>query len=131
MRSRWAGRAREGRRRSRALAIDSGGTVVARYEKLHLPEEPGFWETRHYEPGTEPPRRIDAFGVPIGVQLCSDNNRPEGAHLIGAQGGMAMINPRATEEKTYQRWKTVFRANALTSTLYILSVNRPHPEDGV
>jgi N-carbamoylputrescine amidase len=120
-----------GRRTSRALVIDAGGEVRATYEKLHLPEEPGFWETSHYEPGTEAPKRIDAFGLPIGVQLCSDNNRPQGVHLLGAQGAMAMINPRATEEKTYQRWKTVFRANALTSCLYVLSVNRPYPEDGV
>jgi N-carbamoylputrescine amidase len=120
-----------GRRTSRALVIDAGGEVRATYEKLHLPEEPGFWETSHYEPGTEAPKRIDAFGLPIGLQLCSDNNRPEGVHLLGAQGAMAMINPRATEEKTYQRWKTVFRANALTSCLYVLSVNRPYPEDGV
>jgi 5-aminopentanamidase len=120
-----------GRRTSRALIIDATGAIRATYEKLHLPEEPGFWETSHYEPGTEAPKRIDAFGLPIGVQLCSDNNRPEGTHLLGAQGAMAMINPRATEEKTYQRWKTVFRANALTSSVYVLSVNRPHPEDGV
>jgi N-carbamoylputrescine amidase len=120
-----------GRRTSRALVIDATGAIRATYEKLHLPEEPGFWETSHYEPGTEAPRRIDAFGLPIGVQLCSDNNRPQGVHLLGAQGAMAMINPRATEEKTYQRWKTVFRANALTSCLYVLSVNRPYPEDGV
>jgi N-carbamoylputrescine amidase len=120
-----------GRRTSRALVIDATGAIRATYEKLHLPEEPGFWETSHYEPGTEAPKRIDAFGLPIGVQLCSDNNRPEGVHLLGAQGTMAMINPRATEERTYQRWKTVFRANALTSCLYVLSVNRPYPEDGV
>jgi predicted amidohydrolase len=120
-----------GRRTSRALIVDATGAIRATYEKLHLPEEPGFWETSHYEPGTEAPKRIDAFGLPIGVQLCSDNNRPEGTHLLGAQGAMAMINPRATEEVTYQRWKTVFRANALTSSVYVLSVNRPHPEDGV
>ena len=120
-----------GRRTSRALIIDPAGEIRGTYEKLHLPEEPGFWETSHYEPGTEAPKRIDAFGLPIGVQLCSDNNRPEGTHLLGAQGAVAMINPRATEEKTYQRGKTVFRANALTSTLYVLSVNRPYPEDGV
>jgi predicted amidohydrolase len=120
-----------GRRTSRALIMDATGAIRATYEKLHLPEEPGFWETSHYEPGTEAPKRIDAFGLPIGVQLCSDNNRPEGTHLLGAQGAMAMINPRATEEVTYQRWKTVFRANALTSSVYVLSVNRPHPEDGV
>lgn len=120
-----------GRRTSRALILDRAGEVRATYEKLHLPEEEGFWETSHYEPGTAAAKRIDAFGVPIGVQLCSDNNRPEGTHLLGAQGAMAMINPRATEERSYQRWKTVFRANALTSCLYVLSVNRPHPEDGV
>ncbi|MGH2446695.1 MAG: nitrilase-related carbon-nitrogen hydrolase, partial [Candidatus Limnocylindria bacterium] len=61
----------------------------------------------------------------------SDNNRPQGMHLLGAQGAMAMLNPRASEERSYQRWKTVFRANALTSCVYVLSVNRPHPENGV
>jgi predicted amidohydrolase len=121
----------EGRRTSRALAFERAGRLVATYEKLHLPEEDGFWETSHYEPGTEPPRRIDAFGVPIGLQLCSDNNRPEGTHLLGAQGVVAMVNPRATEEATFQLWKTVWRANALTSCCYVLSVNRPHPEQGV
>jgi N-carbamoylputrescine amidase len=120
-----------GRRTSRALVLDAGGTVVATYEKLHLPEEPGFWETSHYEPGTDAPRAIDAFGVPFGVQLCSDINRPEGCHLLGALGAMAVLAPRATEERTYQRWKPVFRANAQTSCAYLLSVNRPHPEDGV
>ncbi len=120
-----------GRRTSRALVFDRAGEVRATYEKLHLPEEEGFWETSHYEPGTEPPKRIDTFGVPIGLQLCSDSNRPEGTHLLGAQGVAAMINPRATEEATYQRWKTVWRANALTSCCYVLSVNRPDPEDGV
>ena len=120
-----------GRRTSRALVIAPSGQVVSTYEKLHLPEEEGFWETSHYQPGTDAPQRIDAFGIPIGVQLCSDNNRPEGTHLLGAQGAMAMINPRATEERTYQRWKVVFRANAMTSACYVLSVNRPHPEAGV
>lgn len=120
-----------GRRTSRALVFDRSGGLVATYEKLHLPEEPGFWETSHYEPGTEGPQRIDAFGLPVGVQLCSDINRPEGSHLLGAQGAMAVLAPRASEERTYQRWKVVFRASALTSCCYVLSVNRPHPEDGV
>jgi N-carbamoylputrescine amidase len=120
-----------GRRTSRVLVFNAHGGIVARYEKLHLPEEPGFWETSHYQPGDEPPHRIDAFGLPFGVQVCSDTNRPEGTHLLGAEGAMAVLIPRATEERTYQRWKTVFRANAVTSCLYVLSVNRPHPEEGV
>ena len=120
-----------GRRTSRALVFDRAGQLQATYEKLHLPEEPGFWETSHYEPGTEPPRRIDALGLPIGVQLCSDSNRPQGTQLLGAQGVMAVINPRSTEERTLQRWKSVWRANAITSCCYVLSVNRPRPEEGV
>lgn len=120
-----------GRRTSRALVFDRTGALRATYEKLHLPDEPGFWEPAHYEPGTEAPRRIDAFGLPIGVQLCSDTNRPEGSHLLGAQGAMAIVNPRSSEERTYQRWKPVWRANAMTSCCYVLSVNRPYPEAGV
>jgi N-carbamoylputrescine amidase len=119
------------RRTSRALIFDRHGELVGTYEKLHLPEEEGFWETSHYEPGTDGPARIDAFGLPIGVQICSDNNRPEGTHLLAAQGAMAVIVPRASEERTYQRWKVVFRANAMTSACYVLSVNRPDPESGV
>ena len=124
-------RAEDGRRTSRALVFDAGGAITATYEKLHLPEESGFWETSHYEPGTAAAQRIDGFGLPFGVQICSDNNRPEGTHLLGAQGAMASIVPRASEEKTYQRWKTVFRSNGLTGCMYVLSVNRPYPEGGV
>jgi N-carbamoylputrescine amidase len=121
----------DGRRTSRALVFDAQGELVSTFEKLHLPEEPGFWETSHYEPGSAVARPIDAFGMPIGIQICSDTNRPEGSHLLGALGAEAILIPRASEEKTYQRWKVVFRANALTSAAYVLSVNRPFPEAGV
>ena len=124
-------RAEDGRRTSRALVFDRAGQLRATYEKLHLPEEPGFWETSHYQSGTKPPRRIDGLGLPIGVQLCSDTNRPQGTQLLGAQGVIAVVNPRASEERTLQRWKAVWRANALTACCYVLSVNRPYPEEGV
>ena len=120
-----------GRRTSRALLFDGTGRIIARYEKLHLPEEAGFWETSHYEPGTTPPRAIEHFGLSVGLQICSDINRPQGSHLLGAQGAEAILAPRATEQRTYERWRVVFKANALTSCAYILSVNRPAPEEGV
>jgi 5-aminopentanamidase len=120
-----------GRRTSRALLFDGHGEVIARYEKLHLPEEPGFWETSHYEPGTTAPEPTETFPLSIGMQVCSDTNRPEGSHLLGAMGAEAILIPRATEQRTYARWKVVFQANALTSTAYVLSVNRPEPEQGV
>jgi N-carbamoylputrescine amidase len=123
--------ATSGRRTSRALLFNGRGEVLARYEKLHLPEEPGFWETSHYEPGTAAPRPIEGFGLSLGIQICSDINRPEGSHLLGAQGAEAILAPRATEPETYPSWRVVFQANALTSGAYVLSVTRPEPEEGV
>ncbi|MDQ3880248.1 MAG: hypothetical protein M3295_04140, partial [Chloroflexota bacterium] len=120
-----------GRRASTALVFDPSGDVVATYEKMHLPEEPGFWETSHYEAGRTPPCRIDGFALPLGVQVCSDVNRPEGSHLLGAQGVDLIVCPRATERATWPRWRTVLIANALTSAAHVVSVNRPAAEQGV
>jgi predicted amidohydrolase len=120
-----------GRRHNTALIFDATGRLRATYAKLHIPEEPGFWESSHYEGGTKMPAVIDAFGLDIGVQICSDMNRPEGSHLLGALGAHAILGPRSTEQRTYPRWRVVWQANALTCASYILSVNRPAPEQGV
>jgi predicted amidohydrolase len=119
------------RRHNTALVFDRSGTLVTSYRKIHLPEEEGFWETRHYEPGDTLPVLFDDFGLRAGLQICSDINRPEGSHLLGALGADVIINPRATEAATFARWRTVFVANAMTSGAYVLSVNRPREESGV
>lgn len=116
-----------GRRYNTALVFDSNGELVDSYRKLHLPEEDGFWETHHYEQGDRPPRVIDGLGMPIGVQICSDSHRPVGSYLLAALGAEAIIVPRATEPTTWERWRLVLRANAITSNAYVLSVNRPEP----
>jgi predicted amidohydrolase len=121
----------DGQRRNTALVFDAQGQLLESYAKLHLPEEPGFWETSHYVPGSRPARVIDAFGLPLGVQICSDINRPEGSHALAAAGAQAILAPRATEQRTFGRWRVVFRATALTSAAFVLSVNRPRPEGGV
>ncbi|MCP4655156.1 MAG: carbon-nitrogen hydrolase family protein [bacterium] len=123
--------AESGQRRNRALVFDSAGALVATYDKLHAPSEEGFWETDQYEVGSLPPARIDAFGLPVGVQICSDLKRPVGCHLLGAQGVAAILAPRGTEAATWDRWRLVMRANAITSCAYLLSVARPGPEAGV
>jgi predicted amidohydrolase len=120
-----------GRRASTALVFDAAGSLVATYEKLHLPEEPGFWETSHYEPGRTVPCSIGGFAMPIGVQICSDVNRPVGTHLLAAQGVEVVVCPRATERATWERWRVVLRANALTSGAFVVSVNRPGPDGDV
>ena len=120
-----------GLRHNTALVFDADGKHVASYRKTHLPEEPGFWETSHYAPGREMASVIGAFSLPIGIQICSDINRPEGCHLLGAMGAEVILAPRATEPETFPFWRLVFQANALTSGSYVLSVGRPAPEDGV
>jgi predicted amidohydrolase len=120
-----------GRCHNTALAFDRSGELVGSYRKLHLPEEEGFWETSHYDPGDKPPSVIQGLPLRLGIQVCSDVNRPEGSLLLGALGAEVIVCPRATEAATFPRWKIVLTANALTSCTYVISVPRPQPEFGV
>ncbi len=120
-----------GRRHNRALAFDAEGRLVAHYDKAHIPEEPGFWETSHYEPGGEPARPVEGLGMPLGVQICSDANRPEGTHALAAAGAELVLVPRCTERATWETWKVVLRASARTSACFVATANRPGPEAGV
>lgn len=119
------------RRYNTALVINNRGDILNTWRKSHIPEEPGFWETSHYDAGLDVPNPIEGLPMPIGVQICSDLNRPEECHILAAAGAAVVVNPRATELATYQRWRSVFIANALTSACYIFSVNRPAPEQDV
>jgi len=118
-------------RRNTALVIDPTGTLRGTYSKIHIPDEPGFWEADHYQADDEIPRPLNICDVPMGIQICSDINRPAGTHILTAQGAEIILGPRSTELATYEKWKPVFQANALTGGCYVLSVNRPVPEDGV
>jgi predicted amidohydrolase len=120
-----------GRRHNTALAFDARGALVASYAKVHLPDESGFHEPCHYEPGNTIGEPIRAFGMPIAVQICSDINRPAASHALAAMGAVALVHPRATDSGTYEQWKLVLRSTALTTCAYVLSVNRPAPEQGV
>jgi len=119
---------KSGRRHNTAVVFGRTGTLAESYRKLYLPEEEGFWETCHYDPGDDLPSVIEAFPLRLGLQICSDINRPEGARLLAALGAEVIIVPRATEASTFGRWKTVFIATAMTSCAYVLSVARPRPE---
>jgi predicted amidohydrolase len=120
-----------GNRRNRSLLFDAGGELITAYDKNHLPDEEGFWERDHYEEGLTPPRVVPVAGFPLGVQVCSDLNRPQLCHALAAAGALAILGPRATEAATWERWKLVLQATAITSCAYVLSVTRPRPEQGV
>lgn len=110
-----------GERRNRAFFIDASGDVLETYDKVHLPEEPGYWETSHYKPGDRMARPVDALAMRVGMQICSDANRPMGSHLLGAMGAEVIVIPRATEGASWDRWRPVMIANALTSCAYVTS----------
>lgn len=120
-----------GRRHNTALLFDASGSPVATYRKSHLPQEEGYWEADHYEPGDAPPEIIDALGLPIGVQLCSDTNRPSGFQMLAARGAAAVFAPRCTPASSYDKWRLVLRANAVTGAMYVLSTNRSAAEGGL
>lgn len=116
-----------GRRLNTALLLDTEGQLLYSYAKVHLPHEPGYWETNHYEAGGVPPVpvKLPGSGVSLGIQICSDINRPAGAQLLAAHGADAIIVPRATEAGSYPRWRLVFQSVALTNAVWVISVNRP------
>jgi predicted amidohydrolase len=120
-----------GKRFNRALLFDRQGELVGAYDKMHVPCEEGFWEADHYEPGETLPRPIDAFGLPLGMQICSDVQRPTIPNVLGALGAELILAPRATPTTSYERWRTILRAIAISSATYVVSVNRPAPEGGV
>ena len=120
-----------GRRHNTALVFDARGSLVGTFAKVHLPDEPGFHEPCHYAPGALSATPILAFALPIGVQICSDINRPAASHALAAAGAAVILHPRATEAAGYERWKLVLRSTAITACTYVLSVNRPGPEQGV
>ncbi len=114
-----------GRRVNAALLIDAEGKLAARYHKVHLPAEEGFWETSHYEPGTLPPEVVELGDWKLGMQICSDINRPTASQLLAAQGVELLLHPRATPPNSYERWKRVLGASAIMSGCYLASINRP------
>ena len=110
------------------FVFDAAGDLVGQYRKSHLPQEPGFWEKSHYQAGDIPPRPFQGFAIPFGLQVCSDVNRPVGSQVLGAMGAELIAVPRATEPKTYPRWRLVFQSIAVTASVFVVSVNRPQPE---
>ena len=120
-----------GVRRNRALLADAEGEIVSRYDKLHVPCEAGFWERDHYEPGVKLSAPCDRFGLTLGLQICSDMQRPQTVTALAAMGAEVLLAPRATPPGSHERWRTVLRAAAIASACYVVSINRPRPECGV
>lgn len=117
-----------------AVVIEKDGTIAGKYRKMHIPDDPAYYEKFYFTPGDLGFRPIDTSVGRLGVQVCWDQWYPEGARLMALQGAELLIYPTAIgyessdsqDEQSRQRtaWQTVQRGHAVANGLYVVAVNR-------
>lgn len=117
-----------------AAVIDADGTYLGKYRKMHIPEDPGFYEKFYFTPGDLGYKVWETRYGKIGVLICWDQWYPEAARLTALQGADVLFYPTAIgwvpEEKAelgqaqYNAWETVQRGHAVANGCYVVAVNR-------
>ena len=122
-----------------AVVIEKDGSIAGKYRKMHIPDDPAYYEKFYFTPGDMGFHPIDTSVGRLGVQVCWDQWYPEGARLMALQGAELLIYPTAIgyessdtpEEQARQReaWTTVQRGHAVANGLPVIAVNRTGHED--
>lgn len=117
-----------------AVVIDRDGTIAGKYRKMHIPDDPAYYEKFYFTPGDLGFHPIDTSVGRLGVMVCWDQWYPEAARLMALQGADILIYPTAIgyessdtpEEQQRQRraWQTVQRGHAVANGLPVVAVNR-------
>lgn len=117
-----------------AVVFEKDGTVAGKYRKMHIPDDPGFYEKFYFTPGDMGFEPIQTSVGRLGVLVCWDQWYPEAARLMAMRGAEILVYPTAigwnpdddSEEKSRQReaWITVQRGHAVANGLPVVSVNR-------
>ena len=117
-----------------AVVFERDGSIAGTYRKMHIPDDPAYYEKFYFTPGALGFRPIDTSVGRLGVQVCWDQWYPEGARLMTLQGAELLIYPTAIgyessdtpEEQERQReaWITVQRGHAVANGLPVIAVNR-------
>lgn len=117
-----------------AIVIDSDGSLAGKYRKMHIPDDPGFYEKFYFTPGDLGFEPIQTSVGKLGVLVCWDQWYPEAARLMALKGAEMLIYPTAigwnpddtAEEKERQReaWITIQRSHAVANGIPVISVNR-------
>ena len=124
-----------------AVVMEKDGSIAGMYRKMHIPDDPGYYEKFYFTPGDLGFQPIDTSVGRLGVLVCWDQWYPEAARLMALQGAEILIYPTAigydpndtSEEQQRQRmaWQTVQRGHAVANGLPVVTVNRVGEEDGV
>lgn len=117
-----------------AVVFDTDGSIAGKYRKMHIPDDPAYYEKFYFTPGDIGFRPIKTTLCTLGVQVCWDQWYPEGARLMTLRGADILIYPTAIgwessdtpEEKSRQleAWQTVQRGHAVANGLPVVTVNR-------
>jgi len=117
-----------------AVVFDADGSTAGKYRKMHIPDDPGFYEKFYFTPGDLGFTPIDTSVGRLGVLVCWDQWYPEGARLMALAGAELLLYPTAIgwdpndaqDEKNRQRdaWVLSHRGHAVANGLPVLSCNR-------
>jgi len=117
-----------------SLVFDTDGSIAGKYRKMHIPDDPAYYEKFYFTPGDLGFKPIDTSLGRLGVLVCWDQWYPEAARLMAMNGAQMLIYPTAIgweisdtpDEKTRQReaWITVQRGHAVANGLPVVTVNR-------
>ena len=117
-----------------AVVFEKDGSIAGKYRKMHIPDDPAYYEKFYFTPGDLGFHPIKTSVGVLGVQVCWDQWYPEGARLMALQGAELLIYPTAIgyessdtpEEQERQReaWTTVQRGHAVANGLPVIAVNR-------
>ena len=117
-----------------AVVFEKDGTIAGKYRKMHIPDDPGFYEKFYFTPGDMGYNPIQTSVGKLGVLVCWDQWYPEAARLMALKGADMLIYPTAIgwfdedaeDEKRRQcdAWETVQRGHAVANGLPVISVNR-------
>ena len=123
-----------------AVMIDADGSLRGIYRKMHIPDDPLYYEKYYFTPGDLGFKAFDTQVGRVGTLVCWDQWYPEGARLTALQGAQVLFYPTAIgwhpDEKEqygtaqYEAWQTIQRAHAIANGLYVCAVNRVGHEDG-
>jgi N-carbamoylputrescine amidase len=126
-----------------AAILDADGSLLGLYRKMHIPDDPLYYEKYYFTPGDLGFRAFDTRFGRIGVLVCWDQWYPEGARLTALQGASVLLYPTAigwhpSEKEQYgvaqhQAWETMQRSHAIANGVYVAAVNRvghEGPADG-
>lgn len=117
-----------------AVVFERDGSIAGTYRKMHIPDDPAYYEKFYFTPGDLGFHPIQTSVGRLGVQVCWDQWYPEGARLMALQGAELLIYPTAIgyessdtpqeQERQREAWTTVQRGHAVANGLPVIAVNR-------